>query len=161
MHFKKIVRSQYTTNNKRPRSGEANSKDFGVNESLLGMVSLLIPGCVMANYLFILFSTSFSSAVHRNNCTSLIRIVVKVEEILRLKIPRSQEASINVWGRGKHPRSRSLGKNDKDSSGHLDACISIMDLLSGSVLRLSINSFSTSVRHRANADNGVSILLTK
>lgn len=57
--------------------------------------------------------------------------------------------------------SRSLGKNDKDSFGHLDVCISIMDLLSCSVLRLSINSYSTSVRHRANVDNGVSILLTK
>lgn len=45
--------------------------------------------------------------------------------------------------------------------GHLDVCISIMDLLSCSVLRLSIKSDSTSARHRANVDNGVLILLAR
>lgn len=51
-------------------------------------------------------------------------------------------------------------RNDRDSSGHLAACIAIMQL-SGFVLRLSINSFCTSARHRTNVDNGGSVLLTK
>ena len=67
-----------------------------------------------------------------------------------------------MWGWEKHPLSRSLGeKNDKDSFGHVDVCISIMDLLSCSVLRLSINSDRTSARHRVNVDNGDLILLAK
>lgn len=121
----------------------------------------LITGCVIRNNWSNLILASPSSLVNRIHLSPSLGLLQRLKKSCVQKYFVARRHSINVWGWGKHPLSRSLGKNDKDSFGHFDVCISIMDLLRGSVLRPSINSYSTSVRQRANADNSVSILLTK